>query len=466
MSNYRQSLGLVSTGLWLLLGCGGRSDMTDYESSWGGTSLHSGGSTATLASIGGLTAKGGTSPKGGSVAQGGTAPVGGRSATGGTLPRGGASGSGNVPAQGGTQWRTGGGGGFGGIQPVSGSSGAGNAMPAGGTTSKPTKGDCCVAHDTPGCLSSSTEDCVCKRDALCCLFAWDAVCVSEMFARGCDSCLAAGGAASGGAANGGTWSMGGVANGGVPNGGAVNTSVSVAFGGKTGNGGAASGGVTSIASGGMPPAGGGIMNSGGTVSTATTPPARQALIDDLEDGNGDLVQTGGRDGYWFTLNDGTTTGTQEPVWGGRIRNAYPITDRPGSAFAAWTQGSGFATWGAGFGLYLRTSARYFNATRYKGITFWAKVAPGRANVVRLNVSDIQTEADGGYCTECWDYFGTTIVMSTNWERYGFVWSDLWQQGWGAPLAASLDSANIRSIEFYTAAGVNFEIYIDDIAFIQ
>ncbi|HMA92531.1 MAG TPA: hypothetical protein VKP30_07585, partial [Polyangiaceae bacterium] len=380
MSNYRQSLSLVSTGLGLLLGCGGRSDMTDYYSelgSFAGTSTpHSGGSAS---SNGGTSARGGSTARGGQIAQGGAPAYGGNFVMGGAYPKGGASWFGGAPAQGGVQWR---GGGFGGILPFSGSPAVGGAILAGGTTSttKIIPGDCCVAHDTPGCQSAAAETCVCGRDALCCLVAWDAVCVSQMFARGCDSC-SVGGAANGGAANGGsvafggTWSRGGAVNGGAVNGGAVNGG-SFAFGGSVSNGGMATGGVLVGGSGGTAPATGGVVNTGGTAPSTTAPPALQAVIDDLEDGDGDLIQVGGRDGYWFTLNDGTTTGLQEPVWGSRIRSAYRIMDRGGSQYAAWTQGSGFTTWGAGFGLYLRTSARFYNAKRYQGITFWARVTPG------------------------------------------------------------------------------------------
>jgi hypothetical protein len=48
-------------------------------------------------------------------------------------------------------------------------------------------GDCCAAHDNPGCDDDMIEACVCEQDFVCCTEAWDDVCVGEV-ANGCGSC--------------------------------------------------------------------------------------------------------------------------------------------------------------------------------------------------------------------------------------------------------------------------------------
>lgn len=44
-------------------------------------------------------------------------------------------------------------------------------------------GDCCAAHDNPGCDDDMVEACVCAQDFVCCTEAWDDVCADE--AAGC-----------------------------------------------------------------------------------------------------------------------------------------------------------------------------------------------------------------------------------------------------------------------------------------
>lgn len=40
-------------------------------------------------------------------------------------------------------------------------------------------GDCCIAHDGPGCLVPDIEECVCAIDSFCCDNTWDGLCASE-----------------------------------------------------------------------------------------------------------------------------------------------------------------------------------------------------------------------------------------------------------------------------------------------
>ncbi len=55
----------------------------------------------------------------------------------------------------------------------------------GGDTTGAGVGDCCSAHDGPGCTDAGIEACVCEIDDLCCTNAWDDVCVGEVVSAGC-----------------------------------------------------------------------------------------------------------------------------------------------------------------------------------------------------------------------------------------------------------------------------------------
>ncbi len=48
--------------------------------------------------------------------------------------------------------------------------------------------DCCIAHGSPACSDSVTQNCVCAVDALCCVLDWNATCVDRVDSAGCGSC--------------------------------------------------------------------------------------------------------------------------------------------------------------------------------------------------------------------------------------------------------------------------------------
>jgi hypothetical protein len=58
--------------------------------------------------------------------------------------------------------------------------------PCGGT------GSCCEAQSGPGCGDPTVQACVCKKDAFCCQYTWDQVCVDEITAFNCGDCAGGG----------------------------------------------------------------------------------------------------------------------------------------------------------------------------------------------------------------------------------------------------------------------------------
>lgn len=49
-------------------------------------------------------------------------------------------------------------------------------------------GDCCIPHETPGCVDAGVMACVCAQDEACCVELWDDVCVSEVVSFECGTC--------------------------------------------------------------------------------------------------------------------------------------------------------------------------------------------------------------------------------------------------------------------------------------
>ena len=110
--------------------------------------------------------------------------------------------------------------------------------------------------------------------------------------------------------------------------------------------------------------------------TASLPPCHDGLLDDLEDGDGQIVKSGGRDGYWFTFAD-TEGSTIDP------RGEYKPS--PGGA-----NGSKFAghAWGkmapkgvslyAGVGFALTNPKTPYDFKTAKGIQFLGEGSRTRA----------------------------------------------------------------------------------------
>ena len=50
-------------------------------------------------------------------------------------------------------------------------------------------GNCCEAHDAPGCNEPQVQACVCQSDATCCVLLWDGVCASAAQDECASACL-------------------------------------------------------------------------------------------------------------------------------------------------------------------------------------------------------------------------------------------------------------------------------------
>ncbi len=131
-----------------------------------------------------------------------------------------------------------------------------------------------------------------------------------------------------------------------------------------------------------------------------------ALIDDGEDGNNQNLPNDGRGGYWYTFKDKGTT-TVEPTAGEEGGTFAMSEGGHDSQYAARYHGkigTGAIVF-SGMGMNFIDPKGQYDASKYAGISFWAKKGADSTGKVRLKVPDANTDPDGGVCTECFNDFG-------------------------------------------------------------
>ncbi|HET9959843.1 MAG TPA: hypothetical protein VFQ61_35370, partial [Polyangiaceae bacterium] len=285
-----------------------------------------------------------------------------------------------------------------------------------------------------------------------------------------------GGASSGASGTGTRPSSGGVSSGGRSQGGAPNTAGS----GGMGSGGAAKGGAPSsggkssggTSSGGVATGGTGGASTGG----ATTWPPE--LIDDMEKVDHFILPNDGRNGQWFPWADAekgaTVTPSPTPVMA-----SLPTGEKgtaPGSQHALHFTlfGGDAGSQGALMGVEMIQSTDAgqkkfpYDATKYKGIHFWARAQGEEATVlVRLPLRDTLLAARGA-CDDtagklCNDHYSREVTLSTDWQEYTLLWSSFQQGDWGLPVKP-FDPSQLVEVQFMAPATFSAELWVDDISF--
>jgi len=216
------------------------------------------------------------------------------------------------------------------------------------------------------------------------------------------------------------------------------------------------------------PATAGAAVGGATASAAApvkgcskgTQPAADGLIDDFEDDDSQLSKVGGRDGYWFGSKDpnGSTLEPSPLKWSepgapGSQKSVH-ITGKTSSANGAW---------GSQLGANFLASGLY-DASKYAGISFKAKIGAGSTSKVRFKVGDVKTHPDGGVCKSCWNHFGKDMTLTTEWQEFKVSFAEMKQEpGWG-DRAPAINPAQLVSINWSIGPGMSFDIWIDDVQF--
>ncbi|WP_159397264.1 hypothetical protein [Sorangium cellulosum] len=194
-----------------------------------------------------------------------------------------------------------------------------------------------------------------------------------------------------------------------------------------------------------------------------------SMIDDMEDGNIGILKGDGatpRQGAWFTYSDGSEGGAQEPSDLAELVAAM-MPARGDSERAVHTSGNDlFTKWGAGTGF--RLNGAYYDATDYRGITFWARAEEGSPTGLSVTFVDQQTDPGGGICGDkkgqvpCFDHFHTSVPLTSDWKHFKVPVGCLVQTGYGLFEAPAQD--RIQAIQFSFGPGQAFDFWIDDVAF--
>jgi hypothetical protein len=198
------------------------------------------------------------------------------------------------------------------------------------------------------------------------------------------------------------------------------------------------------------------------------------LIDDMEDGDGLIATVGIRNGGWWVSSDGTGTVTPpaeqapvaERILGGRCNSKYAMR----------LTGSGFSEWGAVISATFRFTddIQPYDASGYRGITFYARVGPDNNSVVHAQFQDSSSHLLGGACNpisgtpdECYNGFGADLSsISTEWQKFTLEFATLTQRpGWGYQ-ADAVNPAAVYDLEWNLDANRTFDVWVDDIWFFE
>jgi Carbohydrate binding domain (family 11) len=208
-----------------------------------------------------------------------------------------------------------------------------------------------------------------------------------------------------------------------------------------------------------------VQGAGPKVCTGATQPAGDGLLDDFEDGNTQLAPLGGRDGYFWTTKDPKGS-TLEPS-----SDFKPSDGGAGGSQKALHASGKIATgpdaWGIGVGANLVGTGTY-DASKYAGISFKAKVGEKSTKAVRFKIGDVNTHQSGGICSSCWNHFGKDLTLSTEWKEYTVRFSETKQAvGWGKPRPPTLTPSQLVSIDWSIgASGQDYDLWVDDIQFVE
>ena len=219
---------------------------------------------------------------------------------------------------------------------------------------------------------------------------------------------------------------------------------------------------------------GGLLGSACDSSGGGTNPPKSAagpcpespMIENGEDMDDRILANEGRGGYLYTYLDELGTeidppeGAFEMVEGGANGTKYAMRMKGKLAAAG---GDMYA--GMGFGLMYPEG--FQDASKYSGVSFWAKKGAGSAGSVRFKSPDINTDPAGKICGDCYNDFGKDLELTEEWAQYTVLFEDMAQlEGWGSPRPNYIDNKQLFGMQWQVAIpGAAFEIWVDEVAFV-
>jgi hypothetical protein len=192
------------------------------------------------------------------------------------------------------------------------------------------------------------------------------------------------------------------------------------------------------------------------------------IIDDFEDNNNQINVVDERGGYWYTYADNKGS-TVWPIEGDKGGTFTLVEGGHESKYAAEMKGklAGASIVYAAMGLNFLDPKGPYDASKYVGITFFVKRAPGTINKLRIKLPDGNTDPDGGICSACYNDYGVDIPVGEQWSRVVIPFRDLKQEpDWGAPRKPHTDAHKLFAIHWEAKVpGGDYDFLVDDIAFI-
>jgi endoglucanase len=192
------------------------------------------------------------------------------------------------------------------------------------------------------------------------------------------------------------------------------------------------------------------------------------LIDDYEDNNNQITVFEDRGGYYYTYAD--KLGSK--IWPEQGDNGGTFTISEGgngSKYAINMKGklANASVVYAGMGLDFRDPKEAFDASRFEGITFFAKRGSGSTAKLFAKLPDGNTDPTGEVCSACYNDFNAELNLGEQWKRYVLPFRDLRQEGtWGAPRRPHIDRSKLFAIHWEVkTSGADFDIWVDDVAFV-
>ncbi|HET9955380.1 MAG TPA: carbohydrate binding domain-containing protein, partial [Polyangiaceae bacterium] len=267
----------------------------------------------------------------------------------------------------------------------------------------------------------------------------------------------------------GTGGMAGATSGGSGAGGSASTMPGGGTAGTTSVPGGTGGSV--VTDGGMTAVGGAPTGgAGGAGGASGEQGPSYSLIDDLEDGNGRILEIDGRTGPWYVVSDGSgspsATGTLTPEADAENKAVH------------FKLGGDASSWGSGVQVDLKNpgddakadSRSGWDASAYTGLTFRAK---GNGSLrLKLNTSSVVSQEEKGTCaSDCFNAHGANLTLGSSWKTYVVVFGSetsglpegekltlAQEDGWGTKVEFKASELMGLTLQGSKA----FELWMDDV----
>ncbi len=199
---------------------------------------------------------------------------------------------------------------------------------------------------------------------------------------------------------------------------------------------------------------------------AAATPCGDCAIDDVADANDQILLRDGRSGYWYSFVDAVGTTISPPA--GR-----KFIQSPGGAgglpYAARMLGKVTGYRGpqfAGMGFNFTSPRRAYDASKYRGVSFYAKVGGSSQTRVLFSMPDVDTDPQGDVCTICSNDFGVVLDLSDQWQRFAVDFAKMHQQvGWGAPEKDQIDPAKVYGLQWQVRQpAASYDVWVSDVRF--